>query len=86
MNANQNAKLKQAHCKAILQDIESHFKYVGNSDVPARLGLKAPALACSDPRLGQSHHSGLGLGLAQPRPQPVYVQTSHVIQQKLSFP
>ena len=61
-----------------------------NSDVPAWLGLKAlalawpeMALACSDPILGQSCHSGLGLGLAQPRLQLVYVQTSQVIQQKL---
>ena len=54
---------------------------VAYSDVPARLGLKAPALAwpevalaCSDTRPGQSRHSGLGLGLAWPRPRLVYVQ------------
>ena len=30
MNVNQNAKPKQTHCKAILQDIGSRFQYVGN--------------------------------------------------------
>jgi hypothetical protein len=43
------------------------------SDVLAQLGLKALALAFSNAEPGQSHHSGLGLGLAWPRPWPTYV-------------
>jgi hypothetical protein len=53
---------------------------VAGSVVPARLGLKAPALAwpevalaCLDDRPGQSRHSGTQ-GLARPRPRLVYVQ------------
>ena len=47
-----------------------------HSAFPARLGLKAPALAWpelalafSNTRPGQSHQTRLGLGLAQPRPR-----------------
>ena len=54
-----------------------------SSDVPARLGPKAPALAwpeaalawpeaalaCWNPGPSQSRHSRLGLGLARPRPR-----------------
>jgi hypothetical protein len=50
------------------------------SAVPARLGLKAPALAWpeaalafSNVRPGQSRQPRLGLGLARPRPRLFYV-------------
>jgi len=49
---------------------------VGGSAVPARLGLKAPALAWpepalafSNPRPSQSRQTRLGPGLAWPRPR-----------------
>jgi len=51
------------------------------SGVPARLGLKAPALAwpeaalaSSNLRPGQSRHSRLGPGLAWLRPRLLYVK------------
>jgi hypothetical protein len=51
------------------------------SDVPARLGLKAPALAWPEaalafknPRPGQSRQPGLGSGLARPRPRLLYAE------------
>jgi hypothetical protein len=51
------------------------------SAVPARLGLKAPALAWpeaasafSNPRPGQSREPRLGSGLARPRPRLLYVK------------
>jgi hypothetical protein len=51
------------------------------SAVPARLGLKAPALAWpeaalafSNPRPGQSRRPRLGPGLAWPRPRLLYVK------------
>ena len=43
--------------------------YAVSSVVPARLGLKAAALAFSNPRPGQSRQTWLGSGLARPRPQ-----------------
>ena len=52
------------------------LSYLLDSAVLARLGLKAPALAwpevalaSSNTRLGQSHQTWLGLGLAWPRPR-----------------
>ena len=42
------------------------------SVVPARLGLKAPALAFSNTRPGQSHQLWLGSGLARPRLRLLY--------------
>ena len=39
-----------------------------------QLGLKAPALAFSNPRPGQSHETWLGSSFAWPRPQLLYVK------------
>jgi hypothetical protein len=47
------------------------------SAVPARLGLKAAALAFSTPRPGQSRQPGPGPGLARPRPRLLYVKCSN---------
>ena len=56
---------------------------MGDSAVPAQLGLKATALAWlevalafSTHRPGQSHQPGPGSGLAWPRPWLLYVKCS----------
>ena len=67
-----------------LHFFEAQITPHGLSAVPARLGLKAAALAWletalafSTHRPGQSRQPGPGLGLARPRPQLLYVKCSN---------